>query len=229
MMDHLFVVTFRPENVRNIYGRTWSHLLQLLLRPFTEWESIPPSLATYNTGIPFPSLCPLCPSTRNRPPPFFTKPSSWVKTSRRTKGEYSKSPVAVRHDGRIGLRSGWDISLASSTDLCSTTSSIRTPPQRVGLFRILWTVWAAGQNGIWPIASPSARKSELPNDSSFPMGRFGRLATRPSHLAVPTPSRGPTRPSCSVCGSRAVSRFRGCALRRHRQVEALESMHHTAL
>lgn len=108
MLDHLFVVAFRPENVRNIYGRTWSHLLQLLLRPFTEWESTPPSLAT-STTLAFPS-------------------------HRRTKGEYSKSPVAVRHDGRIGLRSGWDISLASSTDLCSTTSSIRTPPQRFGLF-----------------------------------------------------------------------------------------------
>lgn len=174
-------------------------------------------LATSTTlDVPFPSLLPSLrvdpESTRNRPPPFspgLPHMGQDESGNERVTGNTPSLLVPPDMMEGIGLRSGWDTSLASSTDLCSTTSSIRTPPSKIRPFlRILWTVWAAGQNWIWPIAPPP-----LPANQSFPTTVHSRWAvsdvSRQDRLTSPSPllSRGPTRPSCKCVwflGSQSV-------------------------
>lgn len=193
--------------------------------------SAPPSLATSTTQA-FPSHHRLALYPESTPAPFHQ--AFLVDQGRRRKG--NKSPGIDRHDERIVLRSGWDTtgtSLGLSTDLCSTTSSIRTTPQKIRPFFASCgrgRVGLPGRTGSGrsPPLCPQIRASQrqLIPDGPFRTSRDKTVSPRrPSPLLLEVQ----LVQVANVCGSRAVSRFRGCALRRHRQVEALESMHHTAL
>lgn len=163
------------------------------------------NLATSTTlDVPFPSLLPSLRVDPESTPALFTRPSSYGSRrvgERKGDGEYSKSPGAARHDGRdrveIGL--GHLFGFINRSLLHHLVNTNTTPKDSAFSSHLVDGLGCRAELDLADRLPPSARKSELPNDSSFPMGRFGRLTTRPSHLAVSTPFSRPNSSKLQVC------------------------------
>lgn len=178
------------------------------------------NLATSTTlDVPFPSLLPSLRVDPESTPALFTRPSSYGSRrvgERKGDGEYSKSPGAARHDGRdrveIGL--GHLFGFINRSLLHHLVNTNTTPKDSAFTSHLVDGLGCRAELDLAdrPLC-PQIRASQR---QFIPDGPF-----RTSHDKTVSPRRlhsfleAQLVQVASVCGSWAVSQFRGCALRRH--------------